>query len=1268
MFLEALNSYELCCKRYAESYPDVVGNANLQNLTAVGGSLRSLNSICAVIARNAASRASTLSKMLSGRNKSIDELLSDVDAELGCDASHGFAPINPPAKEPSRGTDCSQTFNPPSSPRSKNTKSRNDLNPSYMPTPCRTPYAPTPSYSKKPANQESSQYSPVEETRIESERSPLRAPAMPVRKNLDNASIALDKQYGENFVLYKNTLVKLVNSCDEILVQHDGVAVDLKSAQDIARELDSWMRRPVLDADVIRKRIEVRETLIRRLKDARTKIENISQRFRQRQTLHCMDIDVCKLDNIITQYQQTFGKKRWFVDFRNKLETFKSFLGCADARVVATQLERLNSNLDSIARTLKAVAMRINSDISTEKERRASIDAAQERLDIVLRNAKLHYQRMLPKGKLVFQTVSFQSGTIVKPTLEELRKDVAGAFALLWRQLSTVCQQVSNLQKDILNLSTLDLNKTKAFPAYIIIGGVRVQCGTSAVVVPVLTSFPFVKPRLFQDGEQISSFLMRVLYALPMGGIRLNIIDHAAVGAHARDFNQLLGLADDMVKIITIQDDIRGMLQEILAYMGDLAKTKFTGTIARWSEYNKKNPTALLPCTILVIYSFKGWECREFELLEPILERGAQCGVFVVGLMDGLAGLDERLRKIIRLDSFAIMPPSLAKNGFAYKKLSASWQPIGKLHPNQWDNLIVAYKDAYEVQVSRTSHTFVDLYSDVVFWSCNSTDGLDAVIGWDASDIPQHFRLGFGNEGLNHVLMGGRNGSGKTNLIHVIIRSLCYRYSPEELALYLLDFKNGVEFFRYSDKGQSWLPHARTISAHNDPNYALAMLESLVAEMERRNNIFKASGVVGLEEYRRKTHQKMARILIIVDEFIVMFSSDDSVDRIADLTAALLNRGRSAGIHLLLATQTVASFSVRGAEAMFQQLAVRLALPGNGSEGFLDGANHSEVRSIRIPQCIYNDNAGAPGCNHVFVHPQFIIEDQSSVDYRYKMEAGVEQLGGWSKFPCRVFNGFGLSQMPSNDQFGAWLGASLRDGRRHFELVLGIHSDFVGNVCKATFDDEAAEDHLLIVYEKDDLDAAKGLLASILKSLEVLPDKAVLLYDPEQTQTLCLPSSGFDVANANTERGKLLGKLKALRDSKASHKVLIVENFVSARCLHQKKSSPLGWDDDNAQTKESTDSLFKSAFEDSDKVPFHVICFTRRARSAMEKLGNPILGKFSKRIAFSLNSADLEELIPQARGMDVHDKVLFSDEASDNGVVSILPYHPSLKAQDYEAN
>ena len=60
-----------------------------------------------------------------------------------------------------------------------------------------------------------------------------------------------------------------------------------------------------------------------------------------------------------------------------------------------------------------------------------------------------------------------------------------------------------------------------------------------------------------------------------------------------------------------------------------------------------------------------------------------------------------------------------------------------------------------------------------------------------------------------HALVAGKTGSGKSTLLHALITQLALNYSPDEVELYLVDFKKGVEFKTYATHG---LPHARAIA------------------------------------------------------------------------------------------------------------------------------------------------------------------------------------------------------------------------------------------------------------------------------------------------------------------------------------------------------------------------------------------------------------------------------------------------------------------------
>ncbi len=152
-----------------------------------------------------------------------------------------------------------------------------------------------------------------------------------------------------------------------------------------------------------------------------------------------------------------------------------------------------------------------------------------------------------------------------------------------------------------------------------------------------------------------------------------------------------------------------------------------------------------------------------------------------------------------------------------------------------------------------------------------------------------------------HYLVAGATGSGKSVCLNVMICSLIMRYSPADLRLILIDPKR-VEFRKYEH-----IPHLMIDEIITAPKRVLAVLTWAYEEMERRYSEFeKHDGlVVDIESYNSTVANdvipKMPRIVIIVDELADLMETCKR-----DLEAkirALAQKARSAGIHLVLATQ-----------------------------------------------------------------------------------------------------------------------------------------------------------------------------------------------------------------------------------------------------------------------------------------------------------------------------------------------------------------------------
>ncbi len=211
-----------------------------------------------------------------------------------------------------------------------------------------------------------------------------------------------------------------------------------------------------------------------------------------------------------------------------------------------------------------------------------------------------------------------------------------------------------------------------------------------------------------------------------------------------------------------------------------------------------------------------------------------------------------------------------------------------------------------------------------------SITGLHAPVGF-ADGLPVEMALA---DASPHALIGGPSGSGKTNLLLTMISSMATRYDPDELEFYLLDFKEGVSFAQFAPgrRDRTWLPHARLVGVNinTDREFGLALLQFLSDEMRRRAEAAKAHEVTKLEELRLADPSgRWPRIVAVIDEFQYLFSERDAVTKAAIiLLEDVARRGRSQGIHLVLASQDVSGIEAFwGRPAIFEQFVLRIALP-----------------------------------------------------------------------------------------------------------------------------------------------------------------------------------------------------------------------------------------------------------------------------------------------------------------------------------------------------
>lgn len=303
----------------------------------------------------------------------------------------------------------------------------------------------------------------------------------------------------------------------------------------------------------------------------------------------------------------------------------------------------------------------------------------------------------------------------------------------------------------------------------------------------------------------------------------------------------------------------------------------------------------------------------------------------------------------------------------------------------------------------------------------------------------------------HNILISGAAGKGKSNLIEVMIHSLCTRYSPNELELYLLDFKDGLTFKPYAAfTNGSWLPHAKMLGLESDRDVGLAVLNDLEKERKRRAILFGNSGegVHDYESYRQCNPDKtLPRIVLVIDEYQKLFDvKDDISDEAATLLENLVRQGRACAIHVILASQSITgAVGLLGIdERIYAQFPIRIAMQNTLSESYsLFGPGNDAAAKLRVRgESVINENYGSAESNRkytvAFADPDQMKQLRRTFCEKWKSDERPVIFAKKDKVDFSMF-------IPSIKKWreAVWAGSSIR-------LPYGVRLSVKKNVLSAT--------------------------------------------------------------------------------------------------------------------------------------------------------------------------------------------------------------------------
>ena len=399
--------------------------------------------------------------------------------------------------------------------------------------------------------------------------------------------------------------------------------------------------------------------------------------------------------------------------------------------------------------------------------------------------------------------------------------------------------------------------------------------------------------------ELLNQLIVNMLLSLSGRSFNLHFVD-LAFSAQAsfltrnldeKLYGKLISSPNDWSQL---KDVLRAKMAKSLEEYGNVVK------------YNESKNKVVVPYDVVVVTDYK--KClNDMRDLDPLFENGYKGGIYFI-LMNNQDFKSDR-----DIDSLMVMKNSYqildaATFGNYSKDAFIRCTPI-------LDNPILAKACFNYINEGAELPAVAAASIDHEKMLGGGFDSIDKAIVVPVGSSDNGELVDFTLDTVSHIhcFIIGQSGTGKSVFLHDVIIGAMAKYSPEELELYLMDFKiGGVEFNRYKNE-----KHVKALLVDNsDIQITLEILRDINNKMRERGKLLRACGVSNIVEYNAvNPDKKMPRIVFIADECHVMFPTMNSKEaklyrEISEILQKIAKEGRSQGVHLVLATQTIAQAEI----------------------------------------------------------------------------------------------------------------------------------------------------------------------------------------------------------------------------------------------------------------------------------------------------------------------------------------------------------------------
>ncbi|GAA2210596.1 hypothetical protein GCM10009850_060550 [Nonomuraea monospora] len=336
--------------------------------------------------------------------------------------------------------------------------------------------------------------------------------------------------------------------------------------------------------------------------------------------------------------------------------------------------------------------------------------------------------------------------------------------------------------------------------------------------------------------------------------------------------------------------------------------------------------------------------------MPQVLRQGPRCGVFTLAIDDDQRLLPEECQTVADCGPDGLV--RLRGGG-----LDVLGPLLGDLVSPAWcDRLARALAPIRDVSRDDPGGNLPDAARLLDLMGLTVPTGAELASRWTAHGSTEAL-IGVGPDGPftvdlrldgPHGLIAGTTGAGKSELLQTMICSLAVANRPDQLTFVLIDYKGGAAF-----KECVRLPHTVGMVSDLDGHLTQRALDSLAAEIRRRERLLAAAGAKDIEDY---TGAGMPRLVLIIDEFAALVAElPDFVTGLVDIA----RRGRSLGIHLILATQRPAGVVTADIQANTSlRIALRVTEPAESAD-VIDVPDAAHISKSTPGRCYVRSGVGA---------------------------------------------------------------------------------------------------------------------------------------------------------------------------------------------------------------------------------------------------------------------------------------------------------------------